>query len=456
MEGAELFVLLDGTAPPHTIGEGRFVQVDCARSHSVALCDDGSVCSWGRGALGVLGHGDESDVEMPRRISALLRVRIASIACGPYHSAAIDTRGRLFSWGWALEAPEVVGARPTETYVASPCRLLEWRGPSELAAFVGVACGCYATAAWDAAERLYTWGDGSSGQLGLVGCASVATPKRVEAGSAVVGAAFGGLARARAHSGFLLVRTRDGLLSCGDPADGKLGRPSSVDGKGDGVPHSQLGAVEFGTGGGWLDLACQRGVHVTHAAAADSHAAAVTSDGALHTWGALHVRGADGRLALGVVRRPLSVGDLGGMKIRALACSGASTTVLTTDGVVYLVGAAHGDEQCSRLALPRPAAALVGGGGAYAALVPSAGSATPARPASPNGALAAAFKSAGSALGLDARELLDAVPAELAEWLLADVSGAPTAQLAGELQVLRELHAAETAKLQRLLAAAQH
>ena len=194
---------------------------------------------------------------MPRRISALLRVRIASIACGPYHSAAIDTHGRLFSWGWALEAPDVwavAGTQPKEMYVASPCRLPEWRGPSELAAFVGVACGCYATAAWDAAERLYTWGDGSSGQLGLAGCASVATPKRVEAGSAVVGAAFGG---ASSHSGFLLVRTRDGLLSCGDPVDGKLGRPSSVDGKGDGVPHSQLGAVEFGTGGGWFDLACQ-------------------------------------------------------------------------------------------------------------------------------------------------------------------------------------------------------
>ena len=45
--------------------------VSAGLSHSLALAIDGSVYSWGCGKDGLLGHGDEASIGMPRRIDSL-------------------------------------------------------------------------------------------------------------------------------------------------------------------------------------------------------------------------------------------------------------------------------------------------------------------------------------------------------------------------------------------------
>ena len=52
--------------------------------------------SWGRGPLGVLGHGSEDDEPKERLIEALEGQAIGDIAAGPYHSAALTSDGRLW------------------------------------------------------------------------------------------------------------------------------------------------------------------------------------------------------------------------------------------------------------------------------------------------------------------------------------------------------------------------
>ena len=89
------------------VGGVTIVQLESSHYHHLALSSDGEVFSWGRGTLGLLGHGDEELVTAPTRIVALRAVR--AVACGPYHSAALCEDGQLLMWGWSpLELPPSV------------------------------------------------------------------------------------------------------------------------------------------------------------------------------------------------------------------------------------------------------------------------------------------------------------------------------------------------------------
>lgn len=58
-----------------------------------------SVYSFGQGAFGQLGHGEESDQTKPKLIVELRSVKVVRVACGGRHSAAITDTGVLFTWG---------------------------------------------------------------------------------------------------------------------------------------------------------------------------------------------------------------------------------------------------------------------------------------------------------------------------------------------------------------------
>ena len=64
--------------------------------------------SWGTGYFGQLGHGDDSSWDSPRMIQALepRRLgggsngsRVTAVACGGSHSGALTDSGRVFMWG---------------------------------------------------------------------------------------------------------------------------------------------------------------------------------------------------------------------------------------------------------------------------------------------------------------------------------------------------------------------
>ena len=79
--------------------------VACGRFHTAAIvaATPNEVHTWGRGMLGLLGHGDEEDCMQPRPVRVLGGIGIRAVACGAYHTAAVSERGELFCWGWRLE-----------------------------------------------------------------------------------------------------------------------------------------------------------------------------------------------------------------------------------------------------------------------------------------------------------------------------------------------------------------
>ncbi|XP_048366402.1 E3 ISG15--protein ligase Herc6-like [Sphaerodactylus townsendi] len=71
----------------------------CGKDHSLAICSNGSVFSWGAGTFGQLGTGELKDRLIPKKIDGLSTFKVIQVACGHYHSIALTKDGRVFSWG---------------------------------------------------------------------------------------------------------------------------------------------------------------------------------------------------------------------------------------------------------------------------------------------------------------------------------------------------------------------
>jgi alpha-tubulin suppressor-like RCC1 family protein len=67
--------------------------------HMLAVTSEGKLFSWGDGACGQLGHGDQSSVMEPRLVSTLKSRRMHTVAAGEEHSIGASRDGETFSWG---------------------------------------------------------------------------------------------------------------------------------------------------------------------------------------------------------------------------------------------------------------------------------------------------------------------------------------------------------------------
>ena len=77
----------------------RVVAVSAGGHHSLALTADGAVWSWGRGIFGRLGHGDQQDQLLPKKVEAFAGQRVVAVLAGEDHSLAITADGAVFTWG---------------------------------------------------------------------------------------------------------------------------------------------------------------------------------------------------------------------------------------------------------------------------------------------------------------------------------------------------------------------
>eukprot|EP01104_Vermistella_antarctica_P015030 TRINITY_DN4850_c0_g1_i2.p1 TRINITY_DN4850_c0_g1~~TRINITY_DN4850_c0_g1_i2.p1 ORF type:complete len:374 (+),score=54.17 TRINITY_DN4850_c0_g1_i2:200-1321(+) len=79
----------------HTI-----TKIDCGQDHMAAITDEGELFTWGYGANGRLGLGDEIDQFEPKIVEGMKGKFVVDVDCGGYHTGAITKEGELFMWGW--------------------------------------------------------------------------------------------------------------------------------------------------------------------------------------------------------------------------------------------------------------------------------------------------------------------------------------------------------------------
>jgi len=68
-------------------------------SHTVVLTNSNTVFTFGAGASGRLGHGNDQNQWLPTPVQALEFVTVVSLAAGFAHTAALTDTGEIFTWG---------------------------------------------------------------------------------------------------------------------------------------------------------------------------------------------------------------------------------------------------------------------------------------------------------------------------------------------------------------------
>jgi len=98
------------------LSKSKVVDVAMGSDHTIALCEDGSVYTWGYGGkkgffnwmytqeIGALGHGDVEPTFTPKKVSFFEEngLKVKQIAAGNFHCVVVCDDGNLYNWGIGL------------------------------------------------------------------------------------------------------------------------------------------------------------------------------------------------------------------------------------------------------------------------------------------------------------------------------------------------------------------
>ncbi|KAH0551057.1 hypothetical protein GP486_007592 [Trichoglossum hirsutum] len=142
----------------------KFVQVAAGDSATFAVTEEGYVYGWGtfRNNEGVLGFSQDSHIQyMPTHVAGLKRIK--SIAMGNNHALALDNKGNVFAWGSGQQ--NQLGRRLVERTAKGGLVPREFGLPKNKIKFV--ACGSYHSFAIDDKGRVWAWGANSYCETGI-------------------------------------------------------------------------------------------------------------------------------------------------------------------------------------------------------------------------------------------------------------------------------------------------
>lgn len=149
-----------------SLGGARVANVACGFRHSVAVTEDGGCWTWGFGANGRLGHGNEERVLTPKRIDprCLGNAKAVMAACSSLmagHCALVTHDGSLYTWGRGAEGQ--LGCLDMLAKLEPVAIPREMLGGAKI---VMVACGGSHTVCLTDQGAVWSWGAGEWGQLG--------------------------------------------------------------------------------------------------------------------------------------------------------------------------------------------------------------------------------------------------------------------------------------------------
>lgn len=274
---------------------------------------DGRVYASGYGGASRLGTGSDqgSQAGVPLLLEALQHVTVEQVAVNAAgrHALAVTADGRLFSWGEGGDGQLGLGTRCSESRPRLIDALLGQR-------VTAAACGSAHSACVTSEGALFTWGRGRYGRLGHGTAEDASRPRRVHAlvGWRVVQVACG------SGDAQTLCLTDDGTVwAWGDGDYGKLGRGGS---DGCRVPVRIEALADVG---------------VCRVFCGSQFSAALTRSGSVFTWG----KGDYFRLGHGNsehVRRPKRVQALSASRIVSLAVGSLHCLACSERGEVFAWG----------------------------------------------------------------------------------------------------------------------
>ena len=132
----------------------------------------GKLYTWGSGDYGRLGHGDNLNQKIPKAVDILRDKDIRKFVCGARHCVALGSDGTVYSWGYGGDGQLGHGDFQIQTM---PMVIKAVSGEG----VIDISCGDKHTLALTSGGDVYSWGDGSLGQLGLGDLRKQHTPSRI-------------------------------------------------------------------------------------------------------------------------------------------------------------------------------------------------------------------------------------------------------------------------------------
>jgi alpha-tubulin suppressor-like RCC1 family protein len=168
-------IVTGNTSTPVTTFAGgtNWKQVSCGYSHTAAVKTDGTLWTWGYGYAGQLGNANNTDRSTPVTTFAG-GTNWKQVSCGFYHTTAIKTDGTLWTWGTGTSG-QLGNANNTDrsTPVTTFAGGTNWKQ---------VSCGVNYITAIKTDGTLWIWGSGVSGKLGNANNTDRSTPVTTFAG----------------------------------------------------------------------------------------------------------------------------------------------------------------------------------------------------------------------------------------------------------------------------------
>jgi len=199
------------------------VDIAAGEAHAAAIGLVGDTYVWGQNYHGQCGknpdtHSHTDSLCSQARVGGKLEIAIPRrAACGQYHTVVLTAEGSVFTFGDGLSGqlgrPCALALQPPAW---DPARVnltagVRGEGVSKMAAtadseefVIQVSCGCAHTVCLTDAGKVFAFGSGDRGQLGLGGVRSHRSPVWLRA--------LGRVHEVAAGSGWTLLRARDGKI----------------------------------------------------------------------------------------------------------------------------------------------------------------------------------------------------------------------------------------------------
>jgi alpha-tubulin suppressor-like RCC1 family protein len=272
------------------------------------LFRDGNLFTWGSGTFAKLGTNDTTDRSTPVTTFAG-GTNWKQVDCGGLHTAAVKTDGTLWTWGAGTN-----GQLGNATITNTSTPVTTFAGGTN---WKQVSCGSLYCAAIKTDGTLWTWGRGPSGQLGNATITDTSTPVTTFAG----GTNWKQVDCGDAHTA--AIKTDGTLWTWGYGGGGRLGNAVAT--------SRSTPVTTFAGGTNWKQVTAGSGT------AADSHTAAIKTDGTLWIWG----WGGYGRLGNAVITGTISTPITtfaGGTNWKQVSGGNGFTAAIKTDGTLWTWG----------------------------------------------------------------------------------------------------------------------
>jgi alpha-tubulin suppressor-like RCC1 family protein len=158
------------------------IAMAAGQDHTLALCADGTLAAWGSNSFGQLGNNSAVDSNVPVAVvtsGALANRTVVAIAAGQIHSMALCSDGTIATWGYNNNG-ELGNSGTASSSV--PVAVSIAATPLATRSVVGVAAGAHHSLARCSDGTVAAWGLNNAGQLGDGSTVSRSVPVAVSIG----------------------------------------------------------------------------------------------------------------------------------------------------------------------------------------------------------------------------------------------------------------------------------